>query len=594
MLVRLSVANLAVVDDASLELGPGLNAVTGETGAGKSLILGAVALLTGERAAGGLVRPGTPAARLEAVFEPREPERAEAALDALGLPPLEDGYLLLRRELSADGRSRAFVGDSQVRLATLKTLGERLVDIHGQAEGHELLRASRQREVLDEAGGHGAHRVRLRALLEEERALTTSIRDAERQREEIARQRELYEHQLREITDAALVPDEASTLRAERKVYLEAERIVAHANEVTSELSDDDGAALERLGRASTRLGQLSEIDERWRGALELVDSAHIATEEALRAVLDALDGFDFSPERRDEVEQRLDLIARLERKYARSVPDLILYAQTIRDALAGDEERARTTGALEAERARVRDEAAKVADALGAARAKAAKDLARRVMKELPDLGMKGARFQVHLEAEHDPGGWYEREGTPLRLGADGAERVDFRLSANAGQEPGSLARVASGGELSRVVLALKACLASAITTDVMIFDEIDAGVGGRTARAVAQRMAEIAAGRQVIAITHLAPVACAAAHHHLIEKRAARGTTRVHVRRLEESDRVAEVARMLGGKEDERAARAHAEEMLRAMRSDPAPAGGARAPHASKRRSIARKGAR
>jgi DNA repair protein RecN (Recombination protein N) len=592
MLRRLSVTNLAVVADATLELGPGLNAVTGETGAGKSLILGAVELLTGERAAGGLVRAGADAARLEAVFEPRDPDSIDALLFEMGLPGLEEGTLVLRRELGADGRSRAFVGESLVRLASLKALGERLVDVHGQAEGHELLKASHQRALLDEAAGAIDVRERLRALLAEERRLGAAIAEAARAREAIARQRDFFEHQLREIDEARLREGEGEALREERRLYLAAERIVADATAVSAELRDGDGAALEHLGRASAALDRLAAMDARWTTPRQLVESAYIAAEEAARAVAGALGELDFSEERRDEVEQRLDLLTRLERKLARPVSEILVYAETLRDALAGDDEAARSTGAMERERSAVRREATAAADLLTAARTKAAELLARQVAAQLPELGMKGARFQVHLEAEEDPAGWYVRDGRPVRLGTEGADRVDFRLAANAGQELGSLARVASGGELSRVVLALKAALAASLPCDVMIFDEIDAGVGGRTARAVASRMAEIAVGRQVIAITHLAPVACVAEHHHRIEKQTSERAARVNVHRLDGRERIDEVARMLSGGEEDLAARAHAEELLAQMRAVLARASAGRG--AGGRRETAETGAR
>jgi len=564
MLTRLTVQNLAVVADATLEFGPGLNVVTGETGAGKSLVLGAVGLLAGERASTDLVRPGARAARVEGAFLPADPAGLEALLDELGLGELEDGWLILRREVGADGRSRAFVSDQQVRVATLRRLGERLVDLHSQGEGHELSRAARQREVLDALAGNAAHLFRLREHLDRLKEIETTLEDLRRSHDEVRQQREFHEHQLREIEAVDPVPGEDEELKVERRRILGQARVAELVQAAMHELEEADDAAIARVGRAEDAVTELAEIDPTLEPVARDLSAARVELEEAARAVSAHLDAQDFSEARRDEVERRLDRLTTLIRRHGGSLEAVLATADRLREALddaSGGPER---LVELENERDDVRGEAFTVLTELGERRHRTALALSRGVEAELPSLGMEGATFEVRFRTEPDPDGWYEVDGTPVRVGPSGAETVEFLLSANRGQPAGTLGRIASGGELSRVMLALKVRLADADPADVMIFDEADAGIGGKTARAVGERLQRIADARQVIAITHLAPVACAGEHHLRIEKVQDDVATEVRVRALTGADRVREIARMLSGSEDDRTARKHAKELL------------------------------
>jgi DNA repair protein RecN (Recombination protein N) len=563
MLIRLTVANLAVVADAVLEFGPGLNVVTGETGAGKSLVVGAVGLLVGARASADLVRAGTRSARVEGVFHPADLAGVEALLHELGLGELEDGWLILRREVGADGRSRAFVSDQQVRVSTLRRLGARLVDIHSQGEGHELARSVRQREVLDALAGSGPLLLRLREHLERLRAVEEEIAALRRSREEVARQRDYFEHQLREIEAVDPVPGEDEELRAERRRILGQARVADLVQRALDDLEEADGAALERVSRAEDAVRELAEIDPALGPVAESLSTARVEIEEAARTVSSHLEGQDFSEARRDEVEARLDRLTTLMRRHGGSLAEVVATAARLRDALEEGDGSDRGA-ALDDERDDVRGEAFAVLTELGERRRRTAVTLARGVESELPSLGMEGASFEVRFRTEADPDGWYEVDGEPVRVGPGGAESVDFLLAANRGQPPGTLRRIASGGELSRVMLALKVRLADADPADVMIFDEADAGIGGRTARAVGERLRRIADARQVIAITHLAPVACAGEHHLRIEKVSGDTSTEVRVRALDGADRIREIARMLSGSEEDRTARKHAKELL------------------------------
>jgi DNA repair protein RecN (Recombination protein N) len=565
MLARLRVRDLVVVEEATLEFGPGLNVVTGETGTGKSLILGALGLVTGRRPSGTLVRPGAERARVEAVFAPDDVARVDARLHAIGLDRLEDEWLILRRELRPDGKSRAFVGDQQVLVSTLRALGDGIVDVHGQAEGHRLARPARQRECLDLIAESAAAE-RLRGLLREERTVSGRIADVLRRRDEVASQREFFEHQLAEIRAANLSPDEEDELRREREILLKSGEIAESVQAIRHDLVEAENATLDRLGRAARELARLAAIDASFTEACALLESARIEIEDVAATVARRVGSIDFSPERRDAVEARLDRIAGLKRKYRAGVRDLLERAMEIERLLRHGESDDEELGRLERERAEIRREAAAAADRLAQDRREAARRLTRAVMRELPELGMKGARFGVELNTTDDPDSWYERDGRSVRLGPHGAESVRFMLSANPGHPLAPLARAASGGELSRVMLALTVQFAARAPAEVIVFDEVDAGVGGETAVAVGARIESIAASRQVIAITHLASVACRGRRQFSVEKTSARGRPHVQVRPLDEEDRVGEIARMLSGGAADAAARGHARELLSA----------------------------
>ncbi len=566
MLTRLSVKNLAVVADAVLDFAPGLTVVTGETGAGKSLLIGALSLAVGARASSERVRDGGAAARVEAVFEPDDPDRVNRLLSDLGLEPLEDGLVILRREIGADGRSRAFAGDSQVLVSTLRTLGDALVDLHGQGEGQALLRPAAQRHALDALGGSRAEVHALGAALDAAEAVERDIEARAQRHAEIARQREFFEHQLNEIDGARLSADEEDELLRERTRMRAASRLAELRETVARELDDDEHGAIGAVARAGDGVGELARIDDTFAPLAEMLETARLEIEEVARSIDTGLADLEFSPERRDEVEARLDRIAALKRKYRPSIPAVLEYAEELRAVLAGDEAGTVELADLERRRDEHRRAAAELADRVGETRVRAAAELAHAVTGALPELGMEGARFDVALDVQADPDSWYLRGGAGVGLTRSGAERVTFRLAANPGAPLRPLATVASGGELSRVMLALKEKLAEAHPVDVMVFDEVDSGIGGGTAHAVGDRLRALSGTRQVIAITHLPAVACTGDTHYRIDKRTDGHTTEVTVSALAGRDRVGEIARMLSGAEDDRTARRHARELLEA----------------------------
>jgi DNA repair protein RecN (Recombination protein N) len=556
MLAELRVRDLAVIRDARLELGPGLNALTGETGAGKSLLVDALALLLGERAAGDLVRPGSDRAVVEGVFETGGRPDLAAALEAHGLDPDAEGRLVVKREVLAGGRSRAWVNGSPATVGVLAALGARLVDLHGQHETQSLLRPDAQRAILDlfadaapdAAAVAASHRAW--AELEEERRALEARRAEARQRADYLR------HVAEEIAQVAPKPGELEAAEAEARRLAHAEELGRTAAELGSLLEADEGGALGALGHAGRLLAALERIDpDGVRGWREMLDAALVNAGELARAASDYGDAVDADPTRLAAVERRRDQLFRLDRKYGPGLDrvlatgseaarelELLDTADTDLTALGGRIAEAR---AAFLERCR----------GLGAKRAAAAQRLGPAVTRQLGALGMPDGVFRVALEPLAGPV-------------ASGAEEVEFRVRLNPGMDERPLARSASGGELSRVMLALKAELARHDAIPTMVFDEVDQGVGGHVAGRVAAALERVAAGHQVLVITHLPQVAAAAQRHLVVAKARAEGIVQADVRASDGADRVEEVTRMLGGDDAPPPARRHAEELLKGRR--------------------------
>src|SRR6266478_47918 len=536
MLRELAIRNLAVLEEARVVFAPGLNVLTGETGAGKSIVIDALLLVRGARAQPDLIRTGAESASVEAVFDVSATGPVAAALDEAG-HAAPDGQLVVKRELARSGRHRVFVNDSAATVALLERLGDLLVEIHGQHEHQRLMEPARQLDVLDRFAGCEETRAKLAALWrrwETARAELARLRDDAR---EGARKEELYRWEISEIDAVQLREGEEDELRGERRRLQNAERIYAGLQEVMELLHEDPHAAGAGIGRAAARLRGLRD-----------------------RAVLD--------PDRLRQIDERLDAIGSVKRKYGETAAAIAAYREEIARALDRIDRHDAIAEETEREAAAAAESAAREAAVLSEARAVAAQRLERQIQRELRSLGMEHARFRSPLRREtaregdlsSGPGGW--------RLGPRGAETVEFLLSANPGEELKPLAKVVSGGELSRTMLAIKTILAAAEDVPSMVFDEVDAGIGGRVADAVGQKLRQTAAGRQVLCVTHLAPIAAYAEHHLLVEKRVTKAATRTTVTALDAGGRVEEVARMLGGEHVTEASRRHARELLKAAR--------------------------
>lgn len=554
MLVELHIRDFALIDRLHIEFAPGLNVLTGETGAGKSIVIDALQTVIGGRARAELVRSGRESAVIEAVFRVRPGSPLTAHLQEMGVGDPDDPEgLVLRREVVRTGRSRCWINGHPVTVGQLADIGRDLVDIHGQHEHQSLLVAHKQLELLDAYGGpevlalKQTFAVTWQRLVAARRELEAIVA-GERER---ARRIDLLRFQVQEIEDARLVPGEEEELERQRRLLGQLERLRAETARVYRSLYEGDGnspAVADVLGDALQALQPFRDVEPDLAEAARLLETAAVHVAEAASMVRRLSDRLDLDPARLEEVEARLALISNLKRKYGATTAEILAFADGLRtelNALLQSEERG---AALEQELLALEREAGRLAGQLSAARDAAARRLEEAVAAELSGLYMGPGRFHVRLERLPDPNGL---PVGPQRLAATaaGVDRVEFFLSANPGEEPRPLAKVASGGELSRVALAIKRVLAEVDSVPVLVFDEVDAGIGGQTAQAVAQRLRAVARERQVICVTHLAQIATAANHHLHIRKAVSDDRTAVHVTPLAGQARVEEIARMLAG---------------------------------------------
>ena len=551
MLLELHITNFALIDRLHLTLGPGLNILTGETGAGKSILIDALGLALGERAGADLVRTGAERAVVEAVFSlAGAPASVQTALADAGIDA-EDDQLIVARELAAKGKSTCRVNGRLLPISVLREITSGLVDVHGQHDHQSLLASERHVDILDAWCGKDALSLRaqvaaevshLNSLLREREQLRTDARER-------ARTLDLYRFQQEEIRTANLSPDEEEELAADRSRLANAEKLASAATEGYAALSS--GGALDGLNAALSSVEHAAAMDDALSPVAESLREAVSFAEDAASSLRHYRDGVEFNPERLEEIETRLDLLRTLKRKYGDTLEEIIAYGaeltaklDRLENAEARVDELTHDTG--KAER-KVTETAAKLTKVRTAGAGRFAEGIAR----ELGDLGMAQTQFQVSMEALDT-------------AGPKGAERVEFLLSPNPGEPLRPLAKIASGGEMSRIMLAIKSVMAQIEAVPTMIFDEIDVGVGGRTANTIADKMDALAHRAQILCITHLPQIASRAGTHFLIEKQVAGGRTTVSVRTLELDARVDEIARMLGGARKTDAVVQHAREML------------------------------
>ena len=549
MLTEIRVRDLATIADVTLQLGPGLNVLTGETGAGKSMLVDALALLLGERATSGSVRPGAAKLVVEGAFEAIDtPTRKR--IEELGLD-LEDGRAVVRREVSAEGRSRAWVNGSPTTASVLSELGTLLVDLHGQHETQSLLHVEAQRDILD-AFAHGEGE---RGAVAEAYAALASLRSQEAtlagRRDEVRRRADYLRHVVGEIDGAKVKPGEDEALQVEARRLSQAGALVEQAQRIVEALEGDSGNALGALGLAGRALASLEKVDPaaaEWR---ELLDGAYTNLSELSRLANDYAGSVQEDPERLASVERRRDVLFRLTGKYGASLEAVL----TARDEAAAELDLLDTADtdlrSLAARRASAESALQAAGDALSTRRREAAERLTRAVNRLLPRLGLPGGKLSVLLTPLPEPG-------------AQGSESVQFDVQLNVGLEAKPLAKVASGGELSRLMLALKVVLVKHDAIATLVFDEVDQGIGGETGAQVGAALAEVAERHQVLVITHLPQIAARADSHLAVSKEARRGIATSDVQVLHGEDRVNEIARMLGDAEGD-AARRHAQALLR-----------------------------
>jgi DNA repair protein RecN (Recombination protein N) len=546
MIRYLAIRNLAVIESVAVEFEPSFNILTGETGAGKSILVEAVGLLLGGRATQDLLRTGEDLATVEAIFE-----------------SANGAEIVVRREITGQGRSRAFINGALATATALKDLSNQLVELHGQHEHQRLLDPSQHLFVLDDWGQLDALRDQAGGAFARVQGIRQQIDRLRMDDRERAARLELVEFQLAELQRAALQAGEDEALSADRQILRSADRVQRLCREGYAELYDSEHAVLAGLDHVWKRVGELAGFDPRFVPYMEARDGMKALLEDLAFTLRDFAEGIDASPGRLQEVEDRLALLERLKRKHGPTLADVVAR----RDALAAEHAAlvGGTSSLADLERDLARASAAylDVARNLSARRTRESDQLARAMESELADLAMERARFEVRLTAATDETQWTER----------GIDQAEFFLSANVGEDPRPLARIASGGELSRVMLALKSLSVGRAPAQgaarTLIFDEVDAGIGGRVATVVGQKLAALGERHQVLCITHLPQVATCGRTHFVIQKQTRGHRTVTSVTRLVGADRVDELARMMGGADAGERARAGAQELLDAAQA-------------------------
>jgi DNA repair protein RecN (Recombination protein N) len=559
MLTTLRIKNLALVADLTLELQPGYNVITGETGAGKSILIGALNLALGERADRTLIRSGSDVCSVEAAFDvARLQAPLPSFLEDNGLEPCADHQLVLKRSFTSAGTNRQFINGSPTTLNILATLGEWLVDIHGPHEHQSLLHPSRQLAILDAFGnldgerGAFADRVRRRAALEAEKAAL--IVDEKT----YAQQLDLLRFQAGEIDAARLQPEEEARVEQDYRRASNAAKLLQLSQAALGLLSENETSLLTQAGIVGRTLQELQRVDPSAAPLQALHEQAVSALRDLQAELSHYSDKTDIDPARLQQLEERLNLIHSLKRKYGATVPEVIAFGDDARRKLQSLEERDAELGRINAELQTLAAELWRAGQALSAKRRKVIPQLSTAVSQQLADLGFKQSRLDIALTTL--PQSDFTQHAT--RNTQHGLDTIEFQFAPNPGEPARPLRAIASSGELARVMLALKTVLAAEDRIPVLVFDEVDANIGGETANAVGEKMRQIARNRQVLCITHLPQVAAPASAHYVATKQTKAGRTTSEITLLSAKDRVTELARMLGGQTD--AARKHAEALL------------------------------
>lgn len=549
MLSELRIRDFAIIDSLALPFAPGFNVLTGETGAGKSIIVGALSVLVGERANADVIRAGADKATVEGEFDVRARTELRALFDERGVD-VDDGTVVLKREIGAS-RTRAWANGTPVTATILAELGRALVNIHGQHEAQTLLDPAAQRRILDAFAGCAALADDVRSRYDRVAALRRDLGARDRERTDALKREDWLRHVVRELADAKLKPGEDASLADELRRLSHAEELRRLSADAARMLDSDGDAVLARLGEVRRSLAALTRIDPALARLQEPFDAAFYQAQELARDLAAYAETAESDPARLATVERRRDTIYRLIKKYGGTEESAIAQLEESRrelalvdDAVGGDDSLRREADAA----TKALDVAA---SALTAERTKAAQKLAREVEQLLPSLGLADGRFAVTVRALPE-------------TGADGAEDIEFGAALNVGHASRPLSRIASGGELSRVMLALKTILARLDGVPTLVFDEVDAGIGGAVALRVGDAMRGVAEHHQVFAITHLAQIAARAHHHIVVEKGAKRGVATADTRAVSDSAREREIARMLGGDPESGVSREHARELL------------------------------
>lgn len=566
MLKYLNISNFAVIERLEVHFHSGLNLLTGETGSGKSIIVDSLSLLMGARASTLQVRTDERVATVEGLFMVGKERRqaVEQLLAGVGVE-IEDGSeLLIRREIHANGRSRIFVEDQSVTAATLRSLQPFLVAIHGQGEQRSLLSAQSQMELLDSFGANHLLRERVAEAYRRWRAILAELSVLEREMMERERAVDLLQYELSEIKQIAPKPNEDHELAAERKLLANSEKLFQLGTGVYTELYEKDGSVIDRLAALRRQLEELSTIDTRVVPLLELLQQSAASLMDISEALRNYGEGVEFSPGRLAEIEDRLAVLERLKRKYNADLEGILKVKEQLSERLQRLSDLSEREEALRTELKVAEEDYKRDAGELTERRLKAAESLGARVMEDLRFVAMEQARFFVLVRTAKAPSeetkgeaSYSEESDGGSYFTPHGADRVEFYLNANPGEEPRPLSRVASGGELSRLMLTIRTVSMSTQTRGAgdggtVVFDEIDVGIGGRVAEAVGRRLKSLAESRQVLCVTHQPQIARFADHHFVVSKEVLKGRTTTAVKELVDAARIEELARMIGGGEE------------------------------------------
>ena len=552
MLSELKIKNFAIIDSLAISFEKGFNVLTGETGAGKSIIVDAVELVLGGRASAEMIRSGCDEAVVEAAFDTSDVSGINEKLSDMGIEG--DDALVIKRTVSASGKNKVFINGSMATLAMLSDIGEFLVDIHGQHEHQTLFKVERHIDIIDEYAAVGPLREEMAGVYSELNRVKNELESLKVSEADKKKRLDLLRFQSDEIGNASLNENEEEGLLGERKLLTNSEKLFDAGNSALELLYAQAGSALELVKKADSKIREIATLDESLKPTAESVNSVYASIEDAAMTLRDYVGKISFEPERLNEIEERLDPIGRLKRKYGNTVSEVLKYKEEVDRELEGIEKAEERIAELEERIKGLRGKGLQIAEALSEKRRKASVELKKKVEAELSDLGMKKAVFEVKIDRISD-------------ITSKGLDRVEFLLSSNPGEAPKPLSKIASGGELSRIMLALKKVLAGPSGVATMIFDEVDSGIGGGIAEVVGRKLKEVARGRQVLCITHLPQIAAMADLHYAVSKGEEKGRTVTTVIRLDKNDRVDEIARMLGGMTITEATKRHAEEMIKSV---------------------------
>ncbi len=568
MLKNLNIKNYALIDELQMEFGTGLNVITGETGAGKSIIVDALSLILGERSTAEEVRSGTPKAIVEGVFTVSGNKKVQRLLETAEIE--FDDEIIMRREVSQKGQSRAFVNDTPLQISQLKILGDLLVDLHGQHEHQSLLRPETHIDLLDDFGGLDSLIGSFRAAFSDLNRMLAELKEIISKRDALKEKSELYSFQIKEIDLVDPQPGEIDQLESELRILENSEKLYEAATKLYELLYDSESSIHDQLVKVRNQLEDLSYIDKKFAGQKEECEGAKAVVDEITRFVQSYSSRIEFDPQRLEQIRERLGVLAMLRKKYGGTLEAVIEYRQTIgrEYTLAEnfDGEISRLEGNIESQRSKLSE----IAERLSSKRREVAERIARSIVGVLAEIGIDKARFEIDIRNRQYKG---EDAGLkPLvRLGNDfyettgnGFDFVEFFVSTNVGEEPKPLAKVASGGEISRIMLALKTILAKSDRLPLLVFDEIDTGISGRIAAKVGRSLKNLSGFHQIIAITHLPQIAGNADIHFRVEKTVKGKRAVTQAARLSEDERVLEVARLLSGEDVTQASISGAKELI------------------------------